>query len=147
MKALSVHPYYAHQIVTGVKSVECRTWKTDYRGDIVICSTAKKFHDCVSSHALGVVELVDVVPFTTKHLKAACMEKRDMPDNAYAWILSYNRLIVPVPVKGKLSLWEYDGKIEYIPDEEWIAPEGASPEEIEEHGNRFFNKYWKDIAT
>lgn len=147
MKALSVHPYYAHQIVTGVKSVECRTWDTHYRGDIVICSTAKKFHDTVPGHALGVVTLEDIVPFTTKHLKAACIEKRDMPPNAYAWILTYNRLIVPQPVKGKLSLWEYDGKIEYIPEDEWIAPEGSSPEEIAAHGEAFFKKYWADIAT
>ena len=42
MKALSIHPIYAMCIVTGQKTVECRSWTTSYRGDILICSTAKK---------------------------------------------------------------------------------------------------------
>lgn len=37
MKALSIHPYYAIGIVTGDKTI-VRTWSTDYRGDILICS-------------------------------------------------------------------------------------------------------------
>ena len=43
VKALSIHPYYAQAIVTGLKTIEVRTWRTDYRGDIVICSTAKAY--------------------------------------------------------------------------------------------------------
>ena len=38
-----------------------------------------------------------------------------MPDDpGYAWMLENIRLIVPVPVKGKLHLWEYDGEIELL---------------------------------
>lgn len=113
MKALSIHPYFAGLIWTGDKTVECRTWKTDYRGEILICSTNKKWKDTIPGHALCTVKLVDIVPFTKKHLKAACMN--EMPDvDSFAWILSDVRTIRPIPLKGKLSLWTYDGAVEYL---------------------------------
>ena len=143
MKALSVHPYYAQAIVTGQKSVECRTWTTDYRGDILICSTAKKYHGTIPGHALGVVTLVDVVPFASKHLEPALLVKGEAPAGSYAWILTNNRLIVPVPVKGKLSLWTYDGEVEYIPEEEWILPEGVDPEDAP--AGDWISKYWEPL--
>lgn len=120
MKALSVHPYFAMSIVVGIKTVEIRTWKTDYRGDILICSTAQKIHGMIPSHALGVVRLADVVPFDrNKHLKAADIEPSgiDKDFKGYAWILEDPRVIKPIPVKGKLSLWNFDreNEIEYLP--------------------------------
>lgn len=122
MKALSIHPYYAMAIVEGQKTVECRTWSTDYRGDILICSTAKKEHGTIPGHALGVVKLIDVVPFKKKHLKDALMTNNEYSPDCFAWILDDNRLINPIPVKGKLSLWNFDeeDKIQYIPYEEWV---------------------------
>ncbi len=103
MKALTVHPLYAMGIVTGVKTIEFRTWKTDYRGDILITSNARKVIGSVPGHVLGVVKLVDIVPFEKKHLEAAYMDKMQ---DGYAWILEEPRLIKPIPIKGKLSLWE-----------------------------------------
>ena len=143
MKALSVHPYYAMNIALGLKSVECRTWSTDYRGDLLICSTAKKFHGTIPGHALGVVTLQDVVPFKKKHLKDALMHPADYQPGTFAWILTYNRLIVPVPVKGKLSLWEYDGKIKYIPESEWILPDEIAPEDADD--GEWVKKYWEPL--
>ena len=138
MKALSIHPYYAMAIVAGQKSIECRTWSTDYRGDILICSTAKKHHGTIPGHALGVVTLKDVRPFTKKDTDAALLLPAEFKPGLYAWELTYNRLIVPVPVKGKLSLWNYEGDIEYIPEEEWITDD---PEKAGE----WFEKYWKPL--
>lgn len=40
MKALSVQPYWATSILQKTKTVECRTWKTDYRGDLLICASS-----------------------------------------------------------------------------------------------------------
>lgn len=115
MKALTIHPAYAMMIVGGQKTVECRTWKTSYRGDILICSSAKKFAGTIPGHALGVVTLKDIVPFTKKHIKPAMVD--EMIYDAYAWILENPRLIKPIPVKGKLSLWNFDrdDMIEYLP--------------------------------
>jgi hypothetical protein len=46
------------------------------------------------------------------------------------------RPIVPVPVKGKLSLWDYTGPIEYI-----------EPAETEEEDKAQFEKYWKPLMV
>ena len=118
MKALSIQPDYACLIFIGEKTVECRTWKTNYRGEILICSTAKKIKHTIPGHALCTVRLVDVVPFTEEHLYAACMDESEMPEDAYAWIFEDLRMIRPIPLKGKLSLWEYDGEVEYLKDPE-----------------------------
>lgn len=137
MKALSIHPGYAMAIVLGEKTVECRTWKTDYRGDILICSTAKKQFGTIPGHALGVVTLTDIVPFTKNHLKAACMDY--MPDgDAFAWLLKDYRLIKPIPLKGRLSLWNYDGPIEYIPDDMIYWDNETDP-------GPWYKKYWEPI--
>lgn len=143
MKALSIHPVYAFNIATGEKTIECRTWKTDYRGEIVICSTAKKLYGTVPGCALAVVTLKDVVPFKREHLQAAMMEPKDYRPGLYAWILENNRIIKPIPVKGKLSLWEFTqlDKIEYIPECEWVdAPEYT------ETNIDWFEKYWEEYA-
>lgn len=145
MKALSIHPYYAHAIVEGYKTIECRTWSTDYRGDLVICSTATKYHGTIPGHALGVVTLVDVVPFKRKHLKPAMMTNQDYSQGLFAWMLADNRLIVPQPVKGKLSLWNYAGKIEYIPLEEWALPDDIGREDAPDEWGEWYHKYWEPI--
>ena len=119
MKALSVHPYYALAIAEGCKPIECRTWSTDYRGDILICSTAKKSKGSIPAHALCIVELYDIVPFEKKHLKDALMKPAEFQTGCFAWKIRNNRIITPIPVKGALSLWEFkdEDKIEIIPNE------------------------------
>ena len=103
MKALTVHPVFAMRIVTGLKTIEVRTWKTDYRGDILITSSSKRFKDTIPGHVLGVVTLADCVPFRKEHMEGA--EVDSMPFDCYAWILENPRIIKPIPIKGKLSLW------------------------------------------
>ena len=61
MKALSIHPIYAAAIFCGDKTIECRTWKTDYRGEILICSTNRKIKHTIPGHALCTAKLVDIV--------------------------------------------------------------------------------------
>ena len=133
MKALSIHPAYAGLIWAGEKTIECRSWRTDYRGDLLICSTAKKIKDTIPGHALCVVTLADIVPFQKKHLKAACMTSGDFMPGLYAWILKDVRTIIPTPVKGRLSLWDYDGEIEYLPEPE-------TEEEDERQYHEFYEK-------
>ena len=120
MKALSIHPVYACEILAGQKTVEVRTWKTAYRGDLLICSTNHKVKDTIPGHALCVVTLKDIEPLSSKHF-AGAMFKRSNIDNLegkYAWILSDVRWIKPIPLKGKLGLWNYEGEIEYLKDPE-----------------------------
>lgn len=146
MKALSIHPYYAMAIALGEKTVEVRTWKTDYRGEIVICSTAKKVKGTIPSHALCTVKILDIVPLTKELAKQAMMDwKPEYKDWYYAWILDDNKLIEPQPVKGKLSLWEYDKPI--------IYPDGVNDGTENENGeiicsfDDFYNNVWKPLMT
>jgi len=140
MKALSIHPYFALEIFFLEKTVECRTWKTSYRGDILICSSAKKFKDTIPGHALCVVRLKDIVPMKKEHLEAALMYEDEYNRNQYAWILDDVRVIKPFPVKGKLSLWECDHEIEYLrvneseEQNEWVFNEFFEP--IMYHGDK-----------
>lgn len=116
MKALTLHPGWAFLMFSGDKTIECRTWKTTYRGDIIICSSAEKMKNCISGHALVVAELVDCVPFKKEHLGQAAMEK--MPNGkCYAWLFKNVRMIYPVPVKGKRGLFDLDIPIKYVPEE------------------------------
>lgn len=115
MKALSIHPEYAMNIIKGLKTVEVRSWTTKYRGDLLVCSTAKKGKGLVSGHALGVVTLSDVSPMKRGHARAAMVNEYENWDGYYAWTLKNPRPIVPFPIKGKLSLWECDHSIEFLP--------------------------------
>ena len=46
----------------GDKTIEYRTWQTDYRGDLLICAGAKKEVGYVNGYAYFVVSLLDVRP-------------------------------------------------------------------------------------
>ena len=133
MKTLSLRPEWAHLLLTGEKTVEVRSWKTDYRGDILIVSSAAKRKGLISGYALIVYELVDIVPMTEKYLEEAYME--EIPEgNYYAWLLDNPKEIIPFPVKGKLHLYDTpDDLIKY------------THTETEEEAEEVFNKYWKPL--
>lgn len=133
MKALSIHPVYAALIFAGEKTIECRSWKTSYRGELLICSTAKKVKDTIPGHALCTVQLVDIVPFTKKHLQAACMDEMPGP-GCFAWVFEDCRVIRPIPLKGKLSLWNYDGPIEYL-----------EKPETDEEDDKMYHEIWEPL--
>lgn len=134
MKALSIRPDYAGAIFAGVKTVECRTWTTGYRGDLLICSTAKIMKDTIPGHALCVVNLVDIVPFTKEHLKPACMIGFKVQPGSFAWLLDNLRIIRPIPLKGKLSLWDYNGEIEYL-----------QQPQTEEEDEKMYHDIWEPL--
>lgn len=128
MKALSVQPYWATSILQKTKTVERRTWKTDYRGDLLICaSSGPWWAGSIRKHALCVVELVDIVPFRRRHLVDARMDH--MPDKpSYAWMLGDPLFVEPFEVKGKLHLFDVDDAL-IRP----IAPGASFAEFAEEH--------------
>ncbi len=136
MKALSIHPYFALSIFFLEKTAEIRTWTTAYRGDLLICSTAKKFPDTIPGHALCVVTLKDIVPMRKDLLAAAQMEEEDYNPDTYAWLLENVRVIEPFPVKGKLSIWECDHEITYI----------SGVNESEEKNQMIFDRYFEPLV-
>lgn len=109
MKALSLRPYWADCVTFADKTIECRTWQTDYRGDLLICASSRRESGFISGKALCLVELTDIEPFTYKHLEAAGMEPNEMPEKpSFAWHLENQLWLEPFDVKGKLHLFDVD---------------------------------------
>ena len=99
MKAVSLRPEWAMPVMLGLKTVECRTWRTEHRGDLLICSSARPCPGAVAGKALCVVTLDDIEPFEARHLWDAYMD--DCPRGAWAWKLSGLRWVEPFDVTGR----------------------------------------------
>lgn len=97
MKALSVRGDYVLDMIAGKKKIEYRTWYTKYRGDLLMCSTAKKVTGAVPGYALCIVHLDNV---------QYCEE-----DDFYHWNISNVRVIKPIHVKGQLKLFNVPNKL------------------------------------
>ena len=94
MKALSVRGDYIMDIIAGKKKIEYRTWKTNYRGPLLMCSTAKKVAGAAPGYAICVVNLksIQYVPF----------------EDLYYWNIELADVIKPIHVKGQLKLFNVD---------------------------------------
>lgn len=134
MKAISIRQPWAHLITTGEKTVECRSWQTNYRGDLLICSSAlPKIKNTIPGHALCVVRLDSIEPFKRKHLYDACFD--EMPDGKeFAWHLTDMRIIKPFPVKGKLNFFN-------VPDEQIEIIVRGDEDVGEERANEIYRTY------
>lgn len=107
MKALTIDPEFAMAIFDEKKSIECRTWKTNHRGKLLICAGAKKLPGFISGHALCTAELTDIEPFNESHLEGAMMDiLPDVP--CYAWHLENVEVVKPFPVRGKMGIFDVD---------------------------------------
>lgn len=107
MKALSIKEPYASMIYSGMKTIETRTWRTNYRGKLLLCAS-KKPHTNLSGNAFAIAEIIDCRPMTIGDEEKACCE---IYPGAYSWMLDNVQKIKPFPVKGQLSLFEVDIEI------------------------------------
>jgi hypothetical protein len=102
-KAISLKQPWADMVVEGKKTVETRKWNTKYRGDLVICSSAKPTGIGVTGCALGIVEIYDARPMQKKDEKKACIA---VYPKAHGWFLqNIRRITKPIPVKGQLGIF------------------------------------------
>ena len=97
MKALSVRGDYIMDIIAGKKKIEYRTWKTNYRGPILMCSTAKKVAGAVPGYAICVVNLKSIQYFPL--------------EGFYHWNIELANVIKPIHVKGQLKLFNVDDNL------------------------------------
>jgi hypothetical protein len=104
MKALSIRQPWANLIASGTKTMETRTWATSYRGELLIVSS-KYPRISPAGCALAVVDLVECRPMILADEKFAHCE---VYEHAIVWIFGNIRPISPVPVRGKLGLFEPD---------------------------------------
>ncbi len=127
MKALSLKQPWATLIASGQKTIETRMWPTNYRGELLICSSKKpdKYMDAICSDlfsdyseedfplgvALCVVELYDCQTMTKEHEAAAmCEVYGEGRWKAKSFFLRNIRRIKPLPVKGQLGIFDVDIK-------------------------------------
>lgn len=127
MRAISVKQPWAHLIWTGVKGIETRTWKTDYRGDLLIVSSREADHVAIRTHlaissdimlygmALCVVELVACHPMRPDEVGSAMCE---MYEKAHSWVFENMRQVKPFSVKGQLGIYRVDVSGEFYLDGE-----------------------------
>lgn len=91
-------------IAQGEKTIETRTWRTAYRGKLLIVSSRAPRIEPVGC-ALAIGNLVDCRPMTQTDEEAA---RCQVYPGAYAWVLSNIRKVRPFPVKGKLGLYDVE---------------------------------------
>lgn len=107
--ALSVKQPFAQYIANGVKTIEVRSQYINYRGDVMICSSAKPvINGMMSGVSLCLAELYDcrkLSEFTDEQLAATMLPKDQIPKDGYGWMLRNIRRVVEHPVKGQLGLW------------------------------------------
>ena len=97
IKALSVRGDFIMDMIAGKKKIEYRTWKTNYRGPILMCSTAKKVAGAAPSYAICVVNLKSIQYFPL--------------EGFYHWNIELANVIKPIHVKGQLKLFNVDDNL------------------------------------
>ena len=102
MKAITIQEPWASLILSGKKTIETRTWQTQFRGKILLTASLKP-KTKLSGKAFAVANLVDIVPMTKAHEHGA--QCRVYP-GAFAWILKEVTPIEQFEVKGRLGLFE-----------------------------------------
>lgn len=119
-KALSVKQPYADLLTRVVfldesgeyhaeKTIEVRSRNTNYRGDLLVCASAKpELPGRMSGVTCGFVELYDVKPieqFTPEDWAATCIPEKDRPRKGYGWMMRNPRRVVEMPIKGQLGVY------------------------------------------
>lgn len=130
IRGLSVKNPMATLIVQGIKTLEIRSFRTNYRGKLAICSSQQPIKDTsiyhpyfdhwdycedwlhlLDGHIIGTVDLVDCVPFTEFQQELDAMVDietiRKIKDKQhFAWVLENPKLLnVPIPIKGQLGIF------------------------------------------
>ena len=126
MKAITIKQPYASLIAAGIKTYEFRTWKTKYRGELLIhagkgvdkkaMEKFKKYNlDYPSGCIIAKVNLVDCV-LIDDEMKKKLLKMNDLvyenivkdKNTNYGFQLENVEKIDKIYVDGQLSLWEYN---------------------------------------
>ena len=124
MKVLTLKQPWATLVAEGIKKYEFRSWKTNYRGKILIHAgigidkeAMKKFAGLnltfPSKKILAEVEIVDCLFLDDELNKKIISENNIAYGNkkreGYAWMLdNIKKINYEKEINGKLGLWNYD---------------------------------------
>lgn len=117
MKALSIRQPWAWAIMSGQKTIENRTWRTTYRGALLI-HAGRTFDRDGLDHLRDVPELLQLGALLGTVRLVDCLPIRDAPkiDHAHGpwcWILeSPHAFAAPILYRGQLGLFDVDLAIE-----------------------------------
>lgn len=135
MKVLSIKEPYATLIASGIKKIETRSWKTNYRGELYIHASISKISktllqkdffknllkdlDMNYGKIICKCNLVDCIYMDEEFIEKVkeneieykCGEYKI---GRYGWVLEDIELIKPINAKGKLNIWNYDGTYELL---------------------------------
>ena len=117
VKVLSIREPYASLIKMKIKTIETRSFKTNYRGELYIHASLSKSNvdDELSKLVTPMYgkiickcKLVDCVLMTENYVKEI-KEKMPMEYEVgrYAWILESVEEIDAIKAKGKLGIWNF----------------------------------------
>lgn len=128
MKTIAIRHPWAALIADGGKTVEVRSWKTSYRGPLLVVASGKPMQlEALDGEVVHlptqvqvcIVDLLDVRPMTEADAEAACC---DFEPGAYAWHVAHRCDVMPVTHRGRLNLYQTpDDSITPLPEEEsWL---------------------------
>lgn len=127
MKVLTIKQPWATLIIQGDKRFEFRSWKTKYRGELLIHAgkgidkeAVKRLEKYLPKELpigkiLGKVTLVDCIKMSPEFKEKLLKENSDIYTKSsfqenYGWQLENVEVFdEPIEAKGHLSLWEFDG--------------------------------------
>lgn len=132
MKVITIKQPWATLIAEGYKEYEFRTWKTIYRGDILIHAgksidkkAMERFKYLNLEYPIGQIiakaTIIDCIKVDDKLRNILSKKNSIVYKNVinktsndwdgYGFKLENVKKIIPIKINGKLSLWDYEGKI------------------------------------
>jgi ASCH domain len=133
MKAISLWQPWAAAIIFGIKKYETRSWQTDYRGKLLICSSKKtgelqkdsysyirnkylpistpSYENLSFGTAIATCELVDCIKMTDEFINKQAENERDCGDwkpERYAWKLENIQAAPLIKIVGRQGLFEVE---------------------------------------
>ncbi|ELX8377561.1 ASCH domain-containing protein [Providencia stuartii] len=119
MKAISIRQPWAWLIVNGYKDIENRSWRTKYRGQVLIHASkglTRKEFDEACMQVVDVIAPIDIPDFDDLERGGIvgvatitdCVEQSESPwfFGEKGFVLSDARPLKFIPMKGKLSFFE-----------------------------------------
>ena len=129
MKVISIKEPFATLIAKGIKKIETRSWKTNYRGELFIHASGKqlakefikndfvldliKNMDMNYGNIICKCNLVDCIYMDEGFLNYINQNQieynlGEYKLGRYAWIIEDVEPIYPMPAKGRLNIWNFD---------------------------------------
>lgn len=124
MKVITLKQPWATLVAEGIKQIEFRSWKTNYRGKLLIHAgvgvdkeAMKKYENLNFDYPSGLIvaetELVDCL-YLDEKLNESIISQNNIAYGSryrtgYAWILSNTKKInSDKKIKGQLGIWNYE---------------------------------------